>query len=76
MDNFKGDFLNVLIFLHLQISDFQIVVNSCQILLYPNKPCINGKLTYSAFMWCINFNVIKLTHMTGFVIQGHIYNDL
>jgi len=53
MDNFKGDFLNVLIFLHPQISDFQIVVNSCQILLYPNKPCINGKLTYSAFMWCI-----------------------
>jgi len=26
MDNFKGDFLNVFIFLHPQIPDFQIVV--------------------------------------------------
>ncbi len=25
MDNFKGDFLNILIFSHLQIPDFQIV---------------------------------------------------
>ncbi len=58
-DNFKGDFLNILSFLHPQIPDFQIVVS--QILSYPNKPYINGKLIYSE------------TLMTGFVVQGHIY---
>ncbi len=35
LDNFKGDFLNILI-LHLQITDFQIVEIG-QILSYPNK---------------------------------------
>ncbi len=41
-----------------------------QILFYPNKPYINGKL--SAFRWCINHSFKKLTLMTGFVVQGHI----
>ncbi len=31
-DNFKGDFLNILIFLHPQISDFQIVVSQPNII--------------------------------------------
>ncbi len=35
-NNFKGDFLNILIFLHPQIPDLQI-------LSYHNKPYINGK---------------------------------
>ncbi len=34
---------------------------------------INGKLIYSAFRWCINLSFTKLTRMTGFVLQGHIY---
>ncbi len=37
LNNFKGDFLNILMFLHPQIPDFQI-------LFYHNKPYINGKL--------------------------------
>jgi len=32
MDNFKGDFLNVSIFLHPQILDFQISTKYCPIL--------------------------------------------
>jgi len=55
-------------FLYPQITDFQIVVS-----LYPNKPYINGKLIYSAFRLCINLNFINLTHVTVFVVQGHIY---
>ncbi len=27
---------------------------------------------YSAFRWCINLNFEKLTHMSGFVVQGLI----
>jgi len=41
MDYFKGDFLSVLIFLHPQIPDFQI-------LSFPSKSYINGKLIHSA----------------------------
>ncbi len=37
------------------------------------KPYINGKIIYSAFKWCIHLNLKKLTLMTGFVVQGHIY---
>ncbi len=33
LDNFKGDFLNILIFLHPQIPDFQIVVSRPNIVL-------------------------------------------
>ncbi len=33
LNNFKGDFLNILIFLHPQIPDFQLL----------SKPYINGK---------------------------------
>ncbi len=43
--------------------------NLSQILSYHNKPYINGKLIYSAFMWCINLNFEKLTLMTGFVVS-------
>ncbi len=48
--------------------------NSCisQILSYPNKPYINGKLIYSAFRWYINLNFEKCTLMTGYVVQDHI----
>ncbi len=60
LNNFKGDFLNVLIFLLPQI------------LSYHNKPYINGKLIYSALRCCININFEKLTLMTGFVVQGYI----
>ncbi len=60
-NNFK-DFLNVLIFLHPQIPDFQI-------LSYHNKPCINIKLICSAFRWWM---VTKCTLMTGFVVQVYI----
>ncbi len=49
-------------FLHPQIPDFQIVV---QILSYPNKPYINGKLSYSAFRWCINLNFKKIDWFCG-----------
>ncbi len=31
---------------------------------YHNKPCINGKLIYSAFRWCINLNCEKMTLKT------------
>uniref|UniRef100_A0A673LFM2 WD and tetratricopeptide repeats protein 1-like n=1 Tax=Sinocyclocheilus rhinocerous TaxID=307959 RepID=A0A673LFM2_9TELE len=47
LDNFKGDFLNILIYSHPQIPDFQIVVSRPIIVHY--KPYINGKLKYSAF---------------------------
>ncbi len=53
------------IFLHPQISDFQI-------LSYHYKPYINGNIIYSAFRWCINLNFEKLILMTGFVLQGYI----
>jgi len=49
-------------FLHPQIPDFQIL----------SKPYINVNIIYSAFRWCINLNFTKLTHMTDFVLQGHI----
>ncbi len=39
----------------------------------PNKPYINGKLICSAFIWSIHLNFEKLTLMTGFVVQGHIF---
>ncbi len=38
MNNFKDDFLNIQIFLHPQIPDFQILF----------KPYINGNIIYSA----------------------------
>ncbi len=50
-------------FLHPQIPDFQIL----------SKPYINGDIIYSAFRWCINLNVVKLSLKTGFVLQGHIF---
>ncbi len=62
-NNFKDDFLNIQIFLHPQIPDFQIL----------SKPYINGNMIYSAFRWCINLNFTKITFMTGFVLQGHVY---
>ncbi len=37
-----------------------------------NKPYINRKI-YSAFRWCINLNWKKMTLMTGFVVQTHIW---
>ncbi len=54
-------------FLHPQIPDFQIVVSQSD----PNTPYIHGEIIYSAFRWCINLNFVKLTFMTGFVLQGH-----
>ncbi len=33
LDNFKGDYLNISIFLHPQIPDFQIVVSQPNIVL-------------------------------------------
>ncbi len=42
-----------------QIPDLQIL----------SKPYINGNMIYSAFRWCINLN---LNRMTGFVLQGHM----
>ncbi len=53
-------------FLHPQIPDFQILSDH-------NKPYINGNIIYSALRWCINLDVEKLTLMTGFVLQGHIW---
>ncbi len=44
-------------------SDFQIL----------SKPYINANIIYSAFRWCIHLNFTKLTVMTGFVLQGHIW---
>ncbi len=44
--NLNGDFLNISIFMHPQIPDFQILSNH-------NKPYINGKIIYSLW-WCIN----------------------
>ncbi len=48
LDNFKGDFLNTLIFFAPSDSRF---LNSCisakYCPIYPNKPYINGKLIYS-----------------------------
>ncbi len=40
-----------------------------QIYKYCPKPYINGNMIYSAFRWCINLN---LNRMTGFVLQGHM----
>ncbi len=62
LNNFKGDFLNIVIFLHPQIPDFQILSNQ-------------WNRIYSAFGWCVNLSLKKLTLMTGFVVQGHIYHD-
>ncbi len=58
-------------FLHPQIPDIRKLYLR-QILSYPNKRYINGKLIYSAFRLCINLNFEKLTLKTGFVVQGHI----
>ncbi len=57
------------------LQTFSRLSNSCisAILPYHNKPYINGKLIYSAFRWCTNLNFEKLTLMTGFVVQGHIW---
>ncbi len=55
-------------FLHPRIPDFQIVVSQSD----HNTPYIHGEIIYSAFRWCINLNFVKLTFMTGFVLQGHI----
>jgi len=48
---------------------FSYICISIQILSYPIKPYINGKLIYSDFRWCINLNFEKITLM----VQGHIY---
>ncbi len=53
LKNFNGDFLNISIFLHPQIPDFQKSS-------YPNKPYINGKLIYTAFRWSIYFNLNQM----------------
>ncbi len=41
---------------------------------YPNKPYISEKLIYSAFRYFIDLNLKKCTLMTGFVVQGQIYD--
>jgi len=58
-------------FLHTQIPD-KLYHN--QILSYPNKPQINGKLIYPAFMWCLNLNFKKCTPCDWFCGLGsHMY---
>ncbi len=37
---------------------------------YPNKPCINGKLIYSAYILCINLNFNKSQFCDWF--EGHV----
>ncbi len=68
----------MLMFLHPQIPDFQIVVSRTNPnkLSYPNKPYIIGKRIYSAFRWCINLNLKKNYPYDWFVVQGHILWDL
>ncbi len=46
-NKFKDDFLNIYIFLHSQIPDYQIL------------SYINENILYSAFRWCINPNFEK-----------------
>ncbi len=41
-------------------------------LSYPNEPCINGKLIYSAFRWCINIHLKKCTLMTVFFFWSRV----
>ncbi len=53
-NNFKGDFLNIEMFLH----HFQIL----------SKPCINGNIIYSAFRWSITLSFWKCTVMVGFMM--------
>ncbi len=55
-NNFKGDFLNMQMFLHPQIPDVQIL----------SKPYINGNMIYSAFRWCITLSFTKLNLKTVF----------
>jgi len=50
-NNFKDDFLDIQMFSHPQIPDFQIL----------SKPYINGNIIDSAFRWCINLNFEKLS---------------
>ncbi len=38
---------------------------------YPNKRYINGKLVYSAIIWCIVIKFKNFTLTTGFVVKGH-----
>ncbi len=52
---------------------FQIY-NLSQILSNHNKPFINRNIIHSDFRGCININLDKFTLMTGFVVQGHIYD--
>ncbi len=61
-----------LFFCTLRFQIFKLLSLS-QILAYPNKPYINGKIMYSAFRWCRHIKIEKWTLMTGFVVQGHIY---
>ncbi len=68
----KGEFLNIYIFFsHPQIPDFKIVGSRSNVVL----PYINGKLICSAFRLCIHFNK-KMTLVTGFVVQGHIFQNV
>ncbi len=61
LDNFKGDFLNILIFCTLRFQIFKKLYLG-QILLYPNKPYINGKMYIDDVE---NLNFKKWTLMNG-----------
>ncbi len=51
-------------FLHPQIPDLPNIVQTIH----------QWKAIYSALRWCIHLNLEKLTSMTGFVLQSHIWS--
>ncbi len=59
LDNFKGDFLNIWIYWHPQILDFQIVASMGSLFIQLSDD--------------VTLNFKRLTLMT-FVVQGHIYS--
>ncbi len=71
LDNYKRQFSQYSDFFapsDSRISNSCISAKNC-----PNKPYINGKLIYLAFMGSINRNCKKLTLKTVSLVHGHIY---
>ncbi len=65
LNNFKDDFLNISIFLHPQIPDFQI-------LSYHNKPYINGNIIYFRELTLMTGFVVQghiLCNLLAFLIK-------
>ncbi len=65
LDNFKGDFLNICIFMHPHIQDIQIVI------FQPNVITNHTSMKSLFFQLSDDVYISNLKKLTGFGVQGH-----